>query len=253
MNTVLLMPELYLGIGVLALLVALGAAWSPLLFAAPVLLALAGALAVRSLASALRPRLPTTGLDPAGVAARRALAAFLHVAQPLVRLEGRLRHGLTPWRRFLKGPSAAPFGRRLTQWHEQWVDPLEWLRAVERTATQAGAVARRGGDFDGWDLELRAGALAGTRILSAVEEHGGGRQLVRLRCKPFASRTALLLTAALVGLAVAAALDGAVFAACVLAAAGLLLGLRLAAEVGAALALAATIVDGPSGSAENSP
>ncbi|HET9720759.1 MAG TPA: glycosyltransferase [Solirubrobacteraceae bacterium] len=249
MNTMLLMPELYLGIGILALLVALGAAWTPLLLLAPVLLGLVAVLAVRGIVAALWPRLPTPGLSTREEVIRRALGAFLHVAQPLVRLQGRLQSGLSPWRRFLHGPTAMPLPARLEQWHEEWVDPLDWLRDLEAAATGAGAVVRRGGDFDNWDLDVRAGALAGARLLATVEEHGGGRQLMRLRCRPEISAGSATLTALLFALTVAAAFDGAPIAALISMLLGLLLAGRLASEVSCAIGLVSSLVESP-GSAE---
>jgi hypothetical protein len=242
MNAYLLMPEVYLAIGLLALLVALGATWAPLLALAPLLVLIAGALAVRAVTTAGRARFPTPGLMSSELRTRRALAALLCVAQPLVRLEGRLRHGLTPWRRFEGAHGGIPRTRRLETWRETWVDPAEWLRRLERGIADAGAVARRGGEFDRWDLEIRGGVLAGARVASVVEEHGAGRQLVRLRCRPSYSSLAVGLVTALAVLAVAAGLDGALPAALVLAGLALLLGARLLAEASAALGLTARIV-----------
>jgi GT2 family glycosyltransferase len=242
MNAYLLMPEVYLAIGVMALLVALGATWAPLLALSPVLALIAGALAVRAVTAAARARFPTPGLTRTELRARRALAALLCVAQPLVRLEGRLRHGLTPWRRFGRARGGVPRTRRLETWRERWLEPAEWLRRFEQGIADAGAVTRRGGEFDRWDLETRGGVLAGVRISSVVEEHGGGRQLVRLCCRPVYSASAIALAALLVVLAVAAGIDGALPAALVLGAMALLLSGRLLVEASGALAISGRIV-----------
>ena len=53
-----------------------------------------------------------------------------------------------------------------------------------------GATVIRGGDFDRWDLELRKGLFASTRLMLAIEEHGGGRQLARIKMWPRFSRVA---------------------------------------------------------------
>jgi hypothetical protein len=76
----------------------------------------------------------------------------------------------------------------------------------------------RGGDFDRWDLELRGGLLGGVRILTAVEEHGHGRQLVRFGFRPRPTRGSPLLAAFFALAGIAAALGGAFAAAAVLAA-----------------------------------
>jgi GT2 family glycosyltransferase len=238
MNTVLLMPELYLAIGALAAIVALGAAWTPLLALAPLLVVVASALAVRAITAVLRVQFPTRELSPAELMQRRALAALLHVAQPMARLQGRLRHGLSPWRRFVRFGYAPPRTRVLEHWREQWTDPWQWLRSFERATIDGGAVVRRGGDFDNWDIAVWAGALAGARVWSTVEEHGSGRQLFRLRCRPFASWPAVALSTVLLALAVVAGLSGSIVAAAVLAMLGALLAARLLAESCSALAIA---------------
>jgi hypothetical protein len=244
MNALLLAPEAYLAIGMLMVLVALGAAWTPLLVLAPVLAVVAGALAARSVMTATRARFPTRGLSAVETFRRRALTALLHVAQPLVRLEGRLRHGLTPWRRFSRPGRRLPVTARLERWSEEWVDPVEWVRRFEAGITAAGAVVRRGGEFDDWDIETRGGVLAGARTTTAVEEHGSGRQLVRGRCRPTFSGPALALMIVLAALAVAAALDGAPIAAIALGVAAAALALRTLAEASSALELTAEVVSG---------
>lgn len=241
MNALILMPEAYLAIGLAALLGAVGALWTPLLFLAPALILVAGALAVRAVTTAAAARFPTDGLSGLERAARRVLTGLLHIAQPIVRLEGRLRHGLTPWRGVTRVGAALPVTRRLERWREEWIDPSDWVRSLEGGITGAGAVVRRGGDFDSWDIETRGGVLAGVRVSTVVEEHGAGRQLVRMRCRPTWSKPALAITLALLCLATAAAIDGAVIAAIVLAAMGAAVGLRTVGEASSALALTARV------------
>lgn len=237
MNGLMLMPEVYLAIGLAAVLVAVGALWSPLLLLGPPLACVAGALALRAASTARQARFPTPRLTGTQRLARRALTAALHILQPLVRLEGRLRNGLAPWRRTARSGIALPVPRELERWSESWLDPSEWLRSFEHGIVAGGAVVRRGGEFDTWDIEARGGALAAVRITTAIEEHGSGRQLIRARCRPRWSRAGLLLAALLVALAAAAALDGAVLAAAVLGVAGAALGARMVNEASTALAL----------------
>lgn len=244
LNTPLLMPEAYLAIGVLTLLVALGAAWTPLLALAPVLVAAAGGLALRSVMTAARARFPTPGLSRREQARRRVLAAFLHVAQPMVRLEGRLRHGLTPWRTFARTGRVLPVTRRVERWSEQWTEPAEWVQSFEQGIAAAGAVVRRGGEFDRWDIETRGGVLAGVRVATAVEEHGSGKQLVRGSCRPIFSLQAAALCLLLGLLAGAAALDGSAGAAIPIAVLALALSLRILDEASSALALTTQVLTG---------
>ena len=241
LDGVLLMPEAYLAIGGLTLLAALGAAWRPLLAAVPVLLLAAGLVAVRAVTIALQGRLPTPGLSASQRAVRRALAAFMHLLQPLLRLDGRLRNGLTPWRRRGDGGRGRllPRPREVVHWREQWLDPFVSLRGVRDGLVDLGAIVRHGGDLDAWDLEVRGGTLAGVRIVSLIEEHGQGRQLARWACRPAFSRVALAGVALLAGLAVAALLDGAPIVAIVLGLLALALGMRVASE--AAMAMATTL------------
>ena len=237
MNTVLLMPEAYLFIGCISALVALGVLWQPLFLLAPLLALAAGVLAVRAVLAATHARFPTPRLTPRERATRQIIVTLLHLAQPLARLDGRLRHGLTPWRRRGARGRALPVARRFEHWSEEWVDPHERVRAFEDALVGHGAVVRRGGDFDDWDLETRGGTLAGARVWTVVEEHGGGRQLTRVRCRPIWSPGALILIALLAGLGVAAAISGAVAAATVIGVLALALALRTASEASSAMAL----------------
>jgi hypothetical protein len=121
------------------------------------------------------------------------LIAFLHVAQPLARLRGRLERGLTPWR--------LPFrsGLRLNlcygdqQWSETWRSAEDRLREIRDRFSERGAVVRSGGDFDWWDLEVRAGLFATIRIKLLCEEHGNGHQLVRISARPGPGRLVLIM------------------------------------------------------------
>jgi GT2 family glycosyltransferase len=237
LNAFTLMPEVYLAIGLAALLVALGALWTPLLFLAPAVVVAAGGLAMRAAVEATTARFPTGGLSRRQALARRFVTGMLHIVQPLVRMEGRLRHGLSPWRRYTELATAWPVPRSLERWSESWADPNEWARSFERGITAAGAVVRRGGPFDRWDLEIRGGVLAGVRVITAVEEHAGGHQLIRSRCRPIWSRAAVGITALLLALAVTAAIDGAAVAGVLLAALGAAVGLRAITEASSALAV----------------
>jgi hypothetical protein len=122
----------------------------------------------------------------------------------------------------------------MEHWSERWVDPIAWVQSFEGGLVAIGAVVRRGGDFDSWDLEVRGGTLAGVRISTMVEEHGQGRQLARLRCRPVWSRPALLLIALLTALAVGAGLSGAGIAAAIIGVLAGALLLRTFSEASAA-------------------
>jgi GT2 family glycosyltransferase len=151
-------------------------------------------------ASAARTAFPDAPRSRGAVARRRLLTAALHVIQPVARLSGRLGNGLTPWRGHRVRGLRAPVRRSGWTWSERWVAAEERLHAIERALVAARNGVRRGGDFDRWDLEVRDGPLGSARLLLAVEELGGGTQLVRYRCWPVLRRVtvATVLTCAVV-------------------------------------------------------
>ena len=233
-----MMPDWYLLILVLGGLSALGIAWQPLLLALPLL---ALALAV-PLAQTLGSAASTQPLRRRGLRGRlrlRATVALLHFLQPLARLSGRLKRGLTPWRRRGHEAFVRPTPRTVTRWSETWRSPSNWILEIEQTLRATPVPVVRGGDFDRWDLAVRSGVFASARLLGATEEHGGGRQLARFRIWPRVSPFAAAVIVVGAGLAVAAAADGASAAAAVLALGALVVA--VATAVGCAHATAALV------------
>jgi hypothetical protein len=200
-----------------------------------------GALLVNAGLSAARASFPNRRSRLARVRLH-GLTALLHLLQPLARLRGRLRHGLTPWRaRGLHG-LAVPWPRATATWCERWQEPQARLDALEAALRAAGAVVLHGGAYDRWDLQVRGGTLGMSRVLMAVEDHGAGTQFVRIRAWPRCSPNALALAVGLQGLSAAAALDYAWAASALLGVAGLLLLLRCAYECAASLAVVLRVV-----------
>jgi hypothetical protein len=66
-------------------------------------------------------------------------------------------------------------------------------------------MAHRGGDFDGWDLELRGGLLGSARVLMTVEEHGGGNQYIRIKSRPRCTPAGIFMTLFLAAMGAASA------------------------------------------------
>jgi GT2 family glycosyltransferase len=231
-----LMPEWYLVVAALAVLSSLGLSWRPLLLALPLfVLALAAPLA-QALVSAAHASFTSRPRSRVQRLSLYALTAFMHLMQPLARLRGRLRFGLTPWRRRGVRRFALPRSRWFQIWSEHWRAPQSWLGDLEAQLSGEGWVVLRGGDFDDWDLEVRGGILARARLRTAVEEHGAGRQLVRFRIWPGCSLggfSSLALFGALAGFA---AVAHAWVAAPLLGSAALLVALRILLESGAAAA-----------------
>jgi GT2 family glycosyltransferase len=201
------LPEWYLLLGVLALLSLLGLQWKPLLLAIPPLaLGLVSVLA----AAAAGTRAATVGWrrDPAWQRLTMVVVTFLlHLLQPPARLSGRLRGGLAPWRRHCKQEFAVPRPRRVTVWAEHGVPAEQWLSTVEARLQASCLAVARGSDSDRWDLQVRGGAFGVARLLCAVEEHGGGRQLARFSWWPRYSRAVVVLLLGFGGLTVAALVD----------------------------------------------
>ncbi len=233
-----LLPEWYLVIGGLALLAAAGILWTPLLVALPLLgLAIGGTL-VQALLSALKPHAVGSSGSRTREAGLRALTAALYLIQPLGRLIGRIGSGLTPWRRRGARRYAAPLPRRCALWSERWSTVEQRLSSLEIVVRATGTPVMSGGEYDRWDLEVRGGPLGSARLLAAVEEHGGGRQLARFRLWPKLSRVgagSILFVGALFG---AAAASGAWAAAAVLGGAAVLLALRELQECATGMASA---------------
>jgi hypothetical protein len=238
-----LMPEWYLVIGTLAGLSLLGLNWPPLKLATiPFGLAAMATLAQAAVSGARadfrhvpRKRLLRFRL--------RVVTAGLHLLQPLARLASRLTAGLAPWRRSLRRGLAVPRSLDYALWSESWRSTEERLAALEMALRREGATVCRGGGFDRWDLEVRGGSLGASRMLMAVEEHGGGRQLVRVRVWPNPYWMGMVLTALLAGLSAFALQDGAWIAAAALGAAGLFTASRTVIDVAAASAAFRRLLD----------
>jgi O-antigen biosynthesis protein len=202
-----LLPEWYLLVAVLAILTVLGALlWPALLLVAPAL-AVAGGLTLFRTMVAVR-RLPSPGVrEPAlrrGL--RTGLTFWLHLIQPAARLRGRLFGGLTPWRGRLVPPWAWPLPMMAAIWSESRQPPGKYLEQLEEALWARGLLVRRGGAYDRWDLLVQTGVLGGARVVSAVEEHEAGRQLFRVRARPWCPAKLALITAALAAMAAAAAI-----------------------------------------------
>jgi len=220
----------------------LGLLWRPLLAAAPLCALTAGASIAQAVLSGIRasfserrPRWQTLGLH--------ALTALLHLLQPLARLRGRLRSALTPWRRHGPGGFAFPWARAWSVWTERWQAPDARLERLETLLGREGCLVTRGGDYDDWDLEVRAGGLSAVRIVLAIEEHGQGRQMVRFRALPH-YRTAVGIGMGVLSVgALLAGLDGVITAATVLGMAGLVLAVAAIRECGAAMTTAREALD----------
>jgi GT2 family glycosyltransferase len=233
--TLPLMPEWWLGVALLAVLALLGLSWTPLLAFAPLaLLAAAAPLAQAALAAA-QATFPVPAKTSGEAWQRRLLTFYMHLQQPVARLIGRRRHGLVPWRR--RGDAAgAPAASPNRIWSETWHANETWVEQLEAALQARGFVVTRGGVSDAWDLDLRGGLMGTMRARFAIEEHGAGRQLVRLGGDTRAPLPATIAMWGTAVLALGAALGGGTVAATALAAMAAWLAVRMQSDQGHARA-----------------
>jgi O-antigen biosynthesis protein len=231
----LLMPEWHFFLLALGLLAGLSWTYGPLRMAVPAFILALAAPALQAWRSTGTAAFPSPGRSPAGLAGLRILTTILYMVQPVARLSGRVGYGLSPWRKHSAG-FCVPRLRSYPLWSETWREPTAWLEAVEQALRTAGVAARRGGNFDLWDIETPGGMLGSCRLRMGVEEHGAGRQLVRFRSWP----RPVTLVSVLLGLvalgAVWAALGHAYMVSLGLAGAAAILGFRVLQQCGAAMA-----------------
>jgi GT2 family glycosyltransferase len=234
-----LMPEWYFVIGLFGLIALLGLAWSPLLWAIPLLLAAIIAPVIQALLSARRADFPTTGWTAAQRFGLRGVTALLHLAQPLARLIGRLRFGLSLWRK-RTGEAAGlriAWSESSSVWSETWRPAGDWLGMLQTRLVSKKIPFTTGGDYDNWDLQVNAGLLGGARLLMAMEEHGAGKQMLKFSVRKLFPVSASLLFAFFALLSLAAALDKAWFASGTLACIAVMLAARIRYETASAAAV----------------
>jgi hypothetical protein len=228
------MPEWYLIVFVLAVLASLGIVWKPMLVALPLLALAVGLPVARAVTVAAKGTIACGTVDGRDNLRFRGLVALLHLLQPLARLSGRLRNGLHPWRLALKDISLA-WPQTLSVWSEQWKSAEDRLRQIEKTLRTLEANVVPSGDYDRWDIEVRGGLLGSSRMRMAIEEHGGGKQLIRTRLWPKCSPGSFLLVLAFALLTAWSAADRVGVVAGVFGGIALLMATRTFLECAAAI------------------
>lgn len=224
-----LMPEWYLILAGLAGCSALGMLWRPMWAALPLLALGIGATFLQAGLSASRAVFSSDTRLRGTRMKLRCLTWLLHLLQPLARLWGRLSYGLSPWRQKLHR-FVFPWPRTVSVWSERWRAPQDRVAELAGKLRQGRNVVLSGGEYDRWDLEVRAGVLGATRFLLTAEEHGAGRQMVRLRIWPRVSAFGMALTVLFSGVSASAFTDGARWAGTFLGLAAALLGMRIFQE-----------------------
>jgi len=228
-STIPLMPEWYL-FGVATFLAGLlGMWWTPLLWSWALFSMTIVTIITQVVFSAWKNVARQHGLQEK--AKYRLLISTLHFIQPVARLWGRIKHGLTPWR--LKG---AGFNNRFLftsraaaciYWSEHWHDPEQWLTAIENNLKKLNAGVKRGGDYDSWDIQLRSDLFSKIRFSLLIEEHAAGHQYVKLQSKALISGASVFLIALCTGLSAWSAADEHLLVSSILAVCGLLILWRL--------------------------
>src|SRR6266566_1525726 len=190
------------------------------------------------------PQMPEWHLMTATLArlARHALTAALHLIQPIARLRGRILEGLTPWRRRCPRRPGPLWPVTAAVWSEHWLDQDQRLRAMETDLRTDGVCVLRGGRDARWDLEVRGGFFGAARLLMGVEEHAGGKQLIRVRWWPVLPAAGPLLTLVFAVLTRGAFQDQAWVAAVVLGLGALLSAARVVEQCSAATATIREVV-----------
>ncbi|HEX9340813.1 MAG TPA: glycosyltransferase [Thermoplasmata archaeon] len=204
-----LMPEWYLLVAILSGMFLLSLGWEASFLLGPcLLLSLAVPVAQAAISAARARFLGSRATSRWSLLELRTVVLVLHLSQPMARLVGRMRGGLTPWRR--RGPKTRPRLRplRMIYWRDEREPPEDTLRALQKDLQTAGAIVRVGGEFDAWDLEVLGGPFGRSQLLLAVEDHAPRKQLLRFRISPKVSRSAIGLSAAFGALAVGALQSG---------------------------------------------
>jgi GT2 family glycosyltransferase len=209
-----LMPEWYALLAMLAGLILLGLAWTPLLLITPIFTLAVGASLIQAVLVAAKQ--PLGSWSPQQRPVLRAVIVWLHLIQPLARLLGRMRYGLGPWRwaGLLSGPLSLMTSEAI--WCEKWQSLETRVAEIEKLLLRKQAIVIRGGDFDRWDLEIRSGLWGFVRVLVMQEEHGAGKQLFRARVWPQIPAAAIVLFLGLAFLTTLAAYNRAWLAAVIL-------------------------------------
>ncbi|HEX8677973.1 MAG TPA: glycosyltransferase, partial [Segetibacter sp.] len=151
LNCIPLMPEWYLLSVLCGGMAGLGFLWAPLLVLWPVFIASIAVIVIQGVISAVDNTALTKHQERNWK--YLSLIVLLHIIQPLARLRGRIKHGLTPWR--IRGAKASLQNltffkpKILTYWNEaSWKANETWLEEIEQNIIGLKARVKRGGDFD---------------------------------------------------------------------------------------------------------
>ena len=187
-----LMPEWYLMILMFGVLSLIGLTWDILLYLFVPLFAASFTLTVsQAVISAWHSGLKTGSkiLN----ARMKMLIAILHFVQPIARLAGRIKYGLSPWRLRGRFRPALPGRREYLVWSESWRQPEHWLTRLYDLLISQKVPVMRGNEYDRWDLQVSTTLSTHGRLLMMIEEHGNGKQMLRFKIRHVVSPARALL------------------------------------------------------------
>jgi len=136
------------------------------------------------------------------------LTLSFHLFQPIVRLQGRLKGGITPHRSNPKPALSFRHNRHLSIWSESYVLPETVLTRLKAQYERIGLSVRTGSTDDRWDLNIGAGGYRKVKLLMAMEEHGGDDQMFRFKLRSYIPAPLAGLTCLGLALTLAAFLAG---------------------------------------------
>ncbi len=224
LNSLPLMPEWQLTNLALVVLGAISILWRPLLRVIPLAVAGFGLSLIPAVSAVSRFRFCASAKGRFDRFRLRVLTAGLYLMQPLARFWGRLIYSLTGWGFRCFPARMFPWPRMFQRWSEEWVDATEVLRSLESALRARGAIVRRGGDYDDWDLEVRGSLFGGVRVCTVAENYGPSKHMLRVRSRPWFSIHALGTTLLFMLPSVGAAIDRATRPAAILGALGAVFG-----------------------------
>ena len=158
-----LMPEWLLLIAVLGLLSMLGVFWSPLLIALPLFATAMVLPLIQAIRSSSKARFPASA-GRVRLVGLRALVSMMHAIQPIGRLSGRIRHGLTIWRRRGLTKFGSPIAHDWELWSEGWKSQTSWLEMIEDRLRVLKVPSSRADAYSRWDIEVRGGIFGATPV-----------------------------------------------------------------------------------------
>ncbi len=230
-----MMPEWYLGVVLICLLLVFGFYWHPWILGLLLLLSV-GATVTQAVIGVLQSQFDQPPQAHRKLFKLRLLTMWCHLIQPVARLKGRMTYGLTPWRMRFSGGFRLPTPAQWKIWSEHWRSPDQRLAELEHRIKKQKICVRRGGDFDTWDITLRSGAFGGARLCMGVEEHGAGKQLVRIKARPIFSKLWLAISGVLTAMGSIDLMYRGVLASLLVMAPAVLIAARLVFDSGAAMA-----------------